>query len=456
MISNRSSSDWQQTWLLPHGHEIIPSKLLQTSNSFGRHNRVLKLTIYKTKGTCGTGFTPPFQFWLNLTNHLCGSNFVHLRPLSSAIAGFTRLFRNSAVPSWEWATLWNMHTHAESLDRFHACYISLTLVSFSFGTLEISHKGQPSSDPDCHIKKMAPSIFKRKLRKNKVQTSWRCHQGLFDRWEVPEQRIQTGCWGCLCRQKRGEVRPSAAPPGPGQTSTAPYSSGPPSGRSGRPGSVVPARLPGLPSRWATPPQCKGRSSRLRGPLSPAPQADVPARCGCPGSAAACPGPIPGSRNACPGAGCQIHCYSFVPGGLTSRGQLSALNSTAHTPPATLLSGWAAVCDSSGQCLGITLSVPESVASGDYYLWPSFPCRSWGVWLAGKVKSANGSPPHFRYSDLSCFFWLLRLKRQSEEGDPWSLPFVMPVLEILELCSQKSERGNRNESREELTAWFSQI
>lgn len=135
------------------------------------------------------------------------------------------------------------------------------------------------------------------------------------------------------------MSPSAAPPGPGQTSTAPYSSGPPAGRSGRPGSVAPARPPALHSRWATPPQCTGRSSRRRGPPSPAAPTVVPARSGCPGSDATCPGPIPGSRNAGPGASwscCQIHCYSFVPGGLASRGQLTALNSNSHAPPVVLL------------------------------------------------------------------------------------------------------------------------
>lgn len=135
------------------------------------------------------------------------------------------------------------------------------------------------------------------------------------------------------------MRPSAVPRGPGQTSTPPYSSGPPSGKSGRPGSAVPARSPGLPSKWATPPQCTGQFFRHQGPQSPAPLAAVPARSGCPGSGAACPGPIPDSRNVGPGASsscCQIRCCSFVPGGVTSRGQLAALNSTAHAPPAIFL------------------------------------------------------------------------------------------------------------------------
>lgn len=210
-----------------------------------------------------------------------------------------------------------------------------------------------------------------------IQTSWRCHQGLSDRWEAPELRIQTGYWESLCTQERGVVRPSTAPPGPEQTSKALYSSGPPSDRNERPGSVVPARMPALPSKWATPPLCTRQSSQRQGPLSPGALAAVPARSGHPGSDEACPGPIPGSRNAGPAANsscCQIHCYSLVPRGVTSRGQLTVLNSTSHAPPLILLwlSGGAAADDSSGlwQLWAmpgylLTPGVPESVAPGDY-------------------------------------------------------------------------------------------
>lgn len=201
-------------------------------------------------------------------------------------------------------------------------------------------------------------------------------------WEVPKQRIQMGCWGSLCTQERGEVRPPAAPPGSGQTSTAPCSSGPPSGRSGRPGSVVPDRLSGLPLRWATPLQCKRQSSQRQGPPLPARQGAVPVRSGCPDSVAACPGPILGSKNADPGASCcccQICWYSFGPCGVTSRGQLAVPNSTSHAPPVILsftfrLSCswwhlWAKPLDF------LKLSVPESVVSSDYYLWLSDPAVS---------------------------------------------------------------------------------
>lgn len=157
------------------------------------------------------------------------------------------------------------------------------------------------------------------------------------------------------------MRPSAAPPGPGQTSKAPYSSGPPSGRSGKPDSEVPVRLPALPLKWATLPRCTGPSSQRPGPRSPAAPAAVPARSGHPGSDAACPGPILGSRNAGPAASwscCQIRCYSFAPRAVTSTGQVSALNSTSHAPPLIFLTfRWSCRCqlrsDSSGQSLGIS-------------------------------------------------------------------------------------------------------
>lgn len=191
-----------------------------------------------------------------------------------------------------------------------------------------------------------------------MQTCGRCHQGLSDRRVAPEQTIQTGFSESPYTQEREEARTLTVPPGPEQTSTAPYSSGPPSDRSGKPGSVVPVRRPSLPSKWATPPQCTRQSSQHRGPLSPAALVAVPAQSGHPGTGAASPGPIPGSRSAGPAANwsCyQIHCYSFPPRDPTSRGQLPAPNPTSHAPPLMLLwlLGGAAADDSSWQCLGIS-------------------------------------------------------------------------------------------------------
>ena len=185
-----------------------------------------------------------------------------------------------------------------------------------------------------------------------------------------------GCRGPFCTQVRGEVRPSAAPPSPGQTSTAPCSSGPPFGRSGMPGSVLPGLPPALPSRWATPPQCRGQSSQRQGPPSPAALVVVPAQSGCPGSAAASPGPISGNRNAGPGVSwsCRQSCRcSFAPDGLTCWRRLTALNSTSHASSSyfdcpvelqleTAGSGSPQLWSQPGDF--ITLAVPDSVASGD--------------------------------------------------------------------------------------------
>lgn len=149
-----------------------------------------------------------------------------------------------------------------------------------------------------------------------------CPQGLSDRLEDPEQRIWKGFLASPHTREVGEVRSLAVPPGPGQTSTEPYSSGPPCGRSGKPGSAVPTPLSALPLRWATPPQCTGQSFPLQGPPSPTALEAVPAQSGHPGSASASPGPIPGRRNAGPGASCsccQIHWYSLILVVLTSRG-----------------------------------------------------------------------------------------------------------------------------------------
>lgn len=51
------------------------------------------------------------------------------------------------------------------------------------------------------------------------------------------------------------------------------------------------------------------------------------------------------------------------------------------------------------------------------------------------------------------FWL---KRYSQEEDPWLPSFIVPLLEIVKLFSQKSERGKRNESRGTDSMFFTDL
>lgn len=207
-----------------------------------------------------------------------------------------------------------------------------------------------------------------------MPTSWRCPRGVSDSWEAPKQKRQMVFWGSFRTQGGEEERLSAVPPGPGWTSTAPCSFGPPCGRSGRPGSAVPALQPGPSPRWATQLQCTGQSYRHRAPLSPAAPALGRTLSGRPGSASACPGPIPGSRNGGPGAGwCCIRMqpHSFAPGVLTSRRQGSALNFTSHATSTCFRkgSGWC-VTDRGSTWVSQVWLCSGFVALGELYGWIS--------------------------------------------------------------------------------------
>lgn len=224
--------------------------------------------------------------------------------------------------------------------------------------------------------------------------------------------------------------PSAAPPDQGQTSTGLYSSGLPSGRSGTPGSGVPTQLPHLLSRWATQPQCRRQSFQHQVPPSPAALVGVLAQSRCPGSAAACPGPIPGSRNAGPGVNCncrQNHCYSFAPGDLTSLEQCTSQKIRYHSSPVLVL----LVKPRLLRCL-IKHVVSESVAADDCNrLLPAgevLKCRR------GKHENCQILPSVFAsFISPGLIFLLLLtlvLKPKSDEKDPRLPPITIMTFQMI--------------------------